>query len=289
MTPHIDKLRRLRILQAIARNGPDEPMAEGTILAYAKEDPELSPTRGRVRRALTWLEQAGLAAVDRYRSGLFSQLWLASLTPKGQEWLEAKEVSEPRDGIYHPAELLAMAPAADNRRGRVSSVETLPPEIKSWLDQQLVQRRFTGYQDLAQALARQGYRISRSALGRYGKKYKEELKRLRQSIEMAKGFAEVVGDDGAAMSQTLTALAQQALMEIVRDGLYDRDIKLPALVQAIAQLNRSDIATKRYQIEQQARRRALEEAAEQAQQSLARQGLSGQAIEAIKKDILGIG
>jgi len=288
MTDHIDKLRRLRILQAIARNGLDEPMAEGTILAYAREDPELSPTKGRVRRALTWLEQAGLVTVDRYRSGLFSQLWLASLTAAGKEWLESRQVSDPRDGIYHPAELLSLA-GRDNRRGRVSSVDTLPPEIKSWLDQQLVERRFTGYQDLARALARQGYQISKSALGRYGKRFKEEQKRLRQSIEMAKAFAEVVGDDGAAMSQTLTALAQQALMEIVRDGLYDRDIKLPALVQAIAQLNRSDIHTKRFQIEQDARRRALEEASAKVEKRMASQGMSAEAIEAIKRDILGVG
>lgn len=286
MSEHIDKLRRLRVLQAIARNGLEEPMAEGTILAYAKEDPELSPSKKTVRRALAWLEQAGLVHLDRYKSGLFSQLWLASLTDSGRQWLQARQVSDPRDGIYHPSELLLAAP--DNRRGRVSSVDVLPTEIKSWLDQQLVERKFTGYSDLAEALSRQGYHISRSALGRYGKKYKDELKQLRQSIEMAKGFAEVVGDDGAAMNATLTALTQQTLMQIVREGMFDKDIKLPALVQAISQLNRSDVNTRKFQIEQKARKQALAEAAAKAEEGLKGQGMSKEAIETIKRDILGI-
>ena len=286
MSEHIDKLRRLRVLQAIARNGVDEPMADGTILSYAREDPELSPSRKRVRQALAWLEQAGLVHLDRYKSGLFSQLWLASLTDAGRQWLQARQVSDPRDGIYHPSELLLAAP--DNRRGRVSSVDVLPTEIKSWLDQQLVERKFTGYTDLAEALSRQGYHISRSALGRYGKKYKDELKQLRQSIEMAKGFAEVVGDDGAAMNATLTALTQQTLMQIVREGMYDKDIKLPALVQAISQLNRADVNTRKFQIEQKARKQALAEAAAKAEEGLKGQGMSRDAIETIKRDILGI-
>jgi hypothetical protein len=287
MSEHIEKLRRLRILQAIARNGLAEPMTEGTILSYAREDPELSPTKTRVRKALVWLEQAGLVHLDRYKSGLFSQLWLASLTDAGRQWLQARQISDPHDGIYHPSELLVAAP--DNRRGRVSSVEVLPTEIKSWLDQQLVERRFTGYSDLAQALSRQGFHISRSALGRYGKRYKDEIKQLRQSIEMAKGFADVVGDDGAAMNQTLTALTQQTLMQIVREGKYDADIKLPALVQAISQLNRADVNTRKFQIQQKARREALAEAAAKAEEGLHKQGMSTEAIDAIKRDILGIG
>jgi len=286
MSEHLDKLRRLRVLQAIARNGLDQPMTEATILSYAQEDPELAPSKKTVRRALGWLEQAGLAEVERYKTGLFAQLWLANLTDAGAAWLQAREVSDPRDGIYHPSELLVAA--TDNRRGRVSSVEVLPTEIKSWLDQQLVERKFTGYSDLATALSRMGYHISRSALGRYGKKYKDELKQLRQSIEMAKGFAEVVGDDGAAMNATLTALTQQTLMQIVREGLFDKDIKLPALVQAISQLNRSDVNTRKFQIEQKARRAALAEAAAKAEEGLKGQGMSRDAIDSIKRDILGI-
>lgn len=280
MTAHKDKLRRLRILQRLAQVYPN-PMGELALLDTLRVDPELNPTLERVRESLGYLADFGLVnsitAPDTD--------WIAgAINTNGLAWLKS-----PHDQgleIYSPGEL--PEPANPNHRGRVSSVEVLPPEVKAWLDQELVRLGFRDYTGLATALAERGHEISRSALGRYGKSFKEEQQRLRQSIEMAKAFAEVVGDDGAAMNQTLTALAQQELMAVVREGRYDDNIKLPALVQSIAQLNRSDINTRKFQIEQAARRKALAEAADQAAASAAGQGMSAEAIDAIKRDILGI-
>ena len=279
----IDSLRRLRVLQALSRSAPN-PMGEIAILNAVRVDPELSPTIERVRCSLRYLEDVGF--VDLIT--LDDADWLAGrISPLGDLFLLSETPPDDAPDIYHPADKPEPAPTS-LRGGRVSSVKKLPADAKAWLDQELVRRSFTGYVELAALLAEQGYEISKSAIGRYGKKFKAEQEQLKQSIEMAKAFAEVVGDDGAAMNQTLTALAQQELISIVREGRYDDQIKLPALVQAIAQLNRSDINTRKFQIEQAARRKALEDAAGAAEKSLTSQGASKEAIDTIKREIMGI-
>jgi len=106
---------------------------------------------------------------------------------------------------------------------------------------------------------------------------------------MAKAFAEVVGDDGAAMNQTLTALAQQELMAVIREGTYIDEIKLPDLVRSIASLNRSDINTRKFQIEQAARYKALDEAANAVEKAAIEQkGLSAEQAQFWRQQVLGI-
>ncbi len=277
-----NRLRRLRLLQRLAEAHPN-PRGEFGLLARLRTDPELTPTVARVRQSLRYLAGHNLVALIT----LEGTDWLAGrITDQGRTWLNT-----PADAglaIYSPQE--KPEPAAKTTRGRISSVKTLPTEVKAWLDQELVRRHFTGYVDLAELLASQGYEISKSALGRYGKRFKAEQDQLRQSIEMAKAFAEVVGDDGAALNQTLTALAQQELMSVIREGRYDdADIKLPALIQSIAQLNRQNIATLKFQIAEAARTQALKEAASAVEEAARQQGLTAEQAEFWRTRVLGVG
>lgn len=279
---HIDQLRRLRVLQTLHSAAPD-PMGEMAILNALRVDPELSPTRERVRRSLRFLEGNGMVGLIT----LDDTDWLAGrISGAGAAFLDNEF---PVDGydLYHPSELPDIAPTRTHG-GRVSSVKRLPAETKAWLDQELVRRHFTGYVDLAELLEEQGYEISKSALGRYGKKFKQQQESLKQSIEMAKAFAEVVGDDGAALNKTLTALAQQELMAIVREKRYDGSISFPAMIQAIAQLNRSDINTRKFNIIQEARRKALDDAANAVETAAQQQGLSADQAQFWREQVLGV-
>ncbi len=280
-TIKIDSLRRLRVLQALSRSAPN-PMGEIAILNAVQVDPELSPTIDRVRLSLRYLEDVGfveLITVD-------NNAWLAGrVTELGTGFLDRDAPSD--HDIYSPADKPEPAPTS-LRGGRVSSVKKLPSDTKAWLDQELVRRNFTGYVQLAALLAEQGYEISKSALGRYGKRFQAEQARLKESIEMAKAFAEVVGDDGAAMNQTLTALAQQELMTVIRAGKYDDDIKLPALIRSISSLNRSDINTRKFQIEQAARSKALNEAADAVEHAAQQKGLNKEQAQFWREQVLGV-
>lgn len=294
---HIIRLRRLRVLQSLQRAAP-EPMGEAAILYAVRTDPELSPTIERVRKSLIYLHSEGLVdliTVDCDAQGCANVAegrtpkvtdWMAGrVTDLGLDFLESSEPITNLD-IYHTTTL--PEPAFKTQAGRVSTIVLLPPEAKAWLDQELVNRNFTGYIEMAELLATQGYEISKSALGRYGKKFKEEQKQLKQSIEMAKAFAEVVGDDGAAMNQTLTALAQQELMTVIRSGKYDDNIKLPALVRSVATLNRSDINTRKFQIEQAARQKALNDAADAVETAAHEQGMNEEQAQFWREKVLGV-
>lgn len=276
---HLTRLRRLRILQALDRAAPD-PQGETALLIALRLDPELSPTVERVRAALADLAGYDLVEViaapgSEWRAGRITETGRTWLATPGQDGIYA---------VYHPSEKPEPAPKVG---GRVSSVATLPPETKAWLDQELVRRQFTGYVELADLLAEQGYEISKSAVHRYGQKFQAEQKQLKQSIEMAKAFAEVVGDDGAALNQTLTALAQQELMAVIRDKRFaDEDIDLPDLVKSIASLNRSDVNTRKFQIEQAARKKALEEAADRVESAAQTRGLNAEDARFWREQVL---
>lgn len=279
-TSHQDKLRRLRILQRLGQVAPN-PMGELSVLDSLRVDPELQPDIDRVRGSFAYLEKHGLVELITVDG---TDWQAAKITFYGGQWLEAP--GDFKLAIYSPGELPETVNT--NHRGRVSSIETLPTETKAWLDQELVKRSFAGYTELADLLATRGYELSRSALGRYGKKFKEEQHQLKQSIEMAKAFAQVIGDDGAAMNQTLTALAQQELMTVIREAKYSDAIKLPELVRSIASLNRSDINTRKYQIVQVARKAALSDAADAVEQAAHEKGMDEEYAQYLRKRILGV-
>lgn len=281
MTESIDKLRRLRVLQRLAFISPN-PMGEVALLRELQADCELKPTLQRVRLCLEVLSEWGLVQVIRVE-GL---PWIAAqIADLGIEWL-AHPGTMGFD-IHSPDDL--PVPDWTNHRGRVSSVSVLPVEVKAWLDQELITRNFSSYRKIADLLAGRGYQISKSAIGRYGVKFKQEQQQLRQSIEMAKAFAEVVGDDGAAMNQTLTALAQQELMAVMREKTYIDQIKLPDLVRSIASLNRSDINTRKFQIEQAARSKALDDAANAVEKAAIEQkGMTSDQAQFWREQVLGV-
>ena len=280
---NLDQLRRLRVLQALQQSHPD-PMGEIAVLNIVQVDVELSPTIERVRQSIRYLYDYGLAQLI----GAPDTDWIAGrITDAGLAFLSSSDGSEYEHDIYHPS--IKPEPASQFQTGgRVSSVTRLPTEVKAWLDQELVRLQFSGYVDLADRLKTQGYEISKSALGRYGKKFKDEQKELKQSIEMAKAFAEVIGDDGAALNQTLTALAQKELMEVIRTRRYDENIKLPHLIRSIASLNRSDINTKKFNIEQAAEKRALNKAADAVEKAATQKGMSKQDAQFWREQVLGV-
>jgi len=279
MTEHIDKLRRLRVLQSLQAATPS-PIGEIALVQQLRSNIELTPTIERVRACLEYLAEYDL--VDIIRDD--DSAWVAAqINTAGTRWLSAPTALGLE--IYSPDQL--PPPNTDNRRGRVSSVSVLPSEVKAWLDIELVRRHFSDYRGISSLLSQRGYEISKSAVGRYGKKFKQEQKQLRQSIEMAKAFAEVIGDDGAAMNQTLTVLAQQELMAVIREGSYIDEIKLPDLVRSIASLNRSDINTRKFQIEQAARKKAFTEAADIVTDQLKNDGISQDVENSIRRILLG--
>ena len=74
-------------------------------------------------------------------------------------------------------------------RGKVAQ---LPPEVKAWLDQALVESNFSGYEALSTELAERGFSIGKSALHTYGQGFEDRLSALKMASEQAKAAGEEI-------------------------------------------------------------------------------------------------
>lgn len=183
---------------------------------------------------------------------------------------------------------------------RKSSVTRLPPEVKAYIEAMLA----TGAQTLDELIAdlrdrfpaeaQAGELPSRSALHRYGSKLDRRLSAIRASTEAAKLIQAQAGDDQDARSEALTALVQTELFEAILNlqeaddpeaDPADRVGMLSAAAKNIATLTRSSIGLKTFQAQARARAKAAAETVDKIARS---GGLSGDAAEQIRREILGI-
>ncbi|MES9873140.1 MAG: phage protein Gp27 family protein [Candidatus Sedimenticola sp. 6PFRAG7] len=263
---HRDKLRRLRVLQQLQQNHPN-PMGEKALLNALRADPDLASTLELVRGTLRYLYDYNLIKL----LSVPKTDWLAGrITDDGLRWLESD--NQANYAIYTLGDL--PEPANDNRHGRVSSVETLPAEVKAWLDQELVRLGFRNYTDLTKALTAQGYQISRSAIGRYGKSLKTRTKQYKEKAAVIRSLGDVFGDDAPAIMQGAMGSALTAVMDAIQEGEYSAGKEtLSKLVSVLPKLGQGFRNAERHKIEQETRRKTVEEAANQVEEVARAQGL----------------
>lgn len=170
---------------------------------------------------------------------------------------------------------------------RRSKVEQLPADMKAWLDQALVQNNFSQYELLSAELKRRGCEISKTGLHRYGQEFEERLKTLRMVTEQARAVVQASPDDDGAVNDALVRLTQEKMFGILMEINVDPDtVDLAKLARAVAELGKASVAQKRWQME--ARKQALDEAAKEAGIAAKSVGLTDDAVEQIKRRILGI-
>ncbi|WP_282094328.1 phage protein Gp27 family protein [Epibacterium ulvae] len=109
-------------------------------------------------------------------------------------------------------------------------VDLLPSEFKSWLNEALKERGFSGYEELAEdlnfKLAEEGFelRIQKSALHTYGKEYSEFIKHQEEASAWAAGWMQDNGLEEEAqrhnvLFQMVTTLAFKSMQsQMTKDG-----------------------------------------------------------------------
>jgi hypothetical protein len=131
-----------------------------------------------------------------------------------------------------------------------STVETLPKELKEWLDAELVKRGFSDYLQLAADLKTKGAEVSKSSLHRYGSKFEERMAQLKVSTDQARAVVQASPDDEGAMNEALIRLTQDRLFQVLMDLEVDpASVNLSKLTKSIADLARSSISQKKWEIE----------------------------------------
>lgn len=171
---------------------------------------------------------------------------------------------------------------------RRSKVEQLPKAIKEWLDAELVEGNFAGYKALSKALKERGFDISKTGLHRYGQDFEDRLKTLRMVTEQARAVVQASPDEDGAVNDALVRLTQEKMFGILMEMNVDPDsVDLAKLARAVAELGKASVAQKRWQME--ARKQALADAAKEAGIAAKSVGLTDDAVDQIKRRILGIG
>lgn len=165
-------------------------------------------------------------------------------------------------------------------------VESLPKEVKAWLDKALIEGNFSGYELLATELKGKGCDISRSGVHRYGKEFAERIEGIKKSTEMAKMLASEAGDDEGALNDALVRILQDKLFNIVMEMKIDpAKINVASLSKSIADLARASISQKKYMAEvREKAKMAVDSIKDKAKAG----GLSEDVIRQIEEQVLGI-
>lgn len=167
-----------------------------------------------------------------------------------------------------------------------SSIAALPKQVKEWLDTALVEGDFSGYKILEAELQKLGYQISKSAIHRYGQEFEERLSALRLVTEQARAVVTAAPDDEDAVNQALVRIVQEKLFSVVMEMEVDpAKVNLSGLTRSIAELSRSSIQVKKYAADVKA---AAQIAADKVEKIARKGGLSSDAVQTIRKEILGI-
>ncbi len=127
-----------------------------------------------------------------------------------------------------------------------SKIKYLPPKVKVWLDQVLVENDFSGYELLAKELKQRGYEISKSALHRYGQGFEQRLAAIKIATEQAKAVTAAAKDEGNDLNDALIRLVQTKAFEVLVDLENAGDVDLSKLGRMVADIARASVSQKKW-------------------------------------------
>lgn len=175
-----------------------------------------------------------------------------------------------------------------------SAIDQLNPEDKAWLDARFRDQGFCGYVEIAELLAERGYNLSKSSIHRYGQKLEQKLAAVQASTQAAIMIAEAAPDDSDMRTQAVLSLMQTqlfdtliALQEAGTEGV-DPAKRLALISQCgkgISSLAQASIGQKKWMLDVRDR---VEKAAKAVDNIVKKGGLSSDAADVIRKEILGI-
>ncbi|MFZ5760956.1 MAG: DUF3486 family protein [Thermodesulfobacteriota bacterium] len=180
-------------------------------------------------------------------------------------------------------------------KNRPSSVDMMPDDIRDQLQALLRDPRVTQLEATARInaiLEEEGHpKISKSAVNRYAVKMDEVGKRLRQSREVAGMWinrlgAEPQGKVGHLLNEMVRTLAFEAVLDFSEGDDKASPKMIKDLATAIHRLERA--SSENVKREEEIRRKALADAADQVAKVAKHGGMSAATVQQIRTEILGI-
>lgn len=166
-----------------------------------------------------------------------------------------------------------------------SKVTCLPKAVKEWIDKALIDGNFAEYELLAADLRGKGYDISKSSLHRYGSQFEKKMAAIKIATEQAKAIGEAVPDDENAMGDALLRVIQEKTFSMLMNMEEDPKIGFAKLASIAIDSGFSSTNIKEFRSKIKAK---TKEAAADVVAIAKKAGASDEAIDIIKKRILGI-
>ena len=147
-----------------------------------------------------------------------------------------------------------------------SKVHSLPPELKEWLDAELVKRGFGDYVQLAADLKARGAEVSKSALQRYGSPFEQRMAQLKMASEQARALVDAAPDEEDKLGSAVVRMTQEKIFNLLMElDIKAEDIDVNKLFKNAAEIGKASVTQKRLslevraQVEEAARKKLLEE------------------------------
>ena len=173
-----------------------------------------------------------------------------------------------------------------------SKVHSLPPELKEWLDAELVRRGFGDYAQLAADLKARGADVSKSALHRYGSPFERTMARAKVATEQARALVDIAPDEEDKLSAAVIRITQEKILNLLMELDIDaEDVDVNKLFKNAAEIGKASVNQKRLtlevraKIEEAARKKALADAAKEVASSAKKQGLSADMVAQLREAI----
>lgn len=174
-------------------------------------------------------------------------------------------------------------------------VALLPDELRRDLENRLVRAGFAGYNEFSEWLEAQGYEISKSTIHRHGQALKRKLDAIRTSTQAAQLLANAAPDEQGALPAAVMGLVQTEMFNLLvglqeAESADEQDASLRVKLlgnaaHAMADLARASLSQKKWAEEV----RIKTEAAAAAVEKITKKGgLSADAANEIRREILGI-
>lgn len=185
-----------------------------------------------------------------------------------------------------------MAAAKRQGRGRLSSIDRLPEDIRVHINDALRDRRMTQAEILDQIngllLARGKKAISSSAFNRYALNFEERVTKMRHAREAANAIVGKLDvDKNTDLGLATTELVKTAVFDRVFNDQDDLDVDtINKLALAIQRLERASADSDKRVAE--IRRRTLEKAAEQVEETAMQMGQTAEQALFWREKILGV-
>jgi hypothetical protein len=181
-------------------------------------------------------------------------------------------------------------------RGRPSSINLLPEDIRLRLNEALRDRRLTQKQILDAInplLEERGEKpVSKSAVNRYSMNIEEKGSMMREAREAADALVGGLGEQkGTDLGRAVTELVKTLTFDLVLSGKDDQGeaIGVDTLNKVALIAQRIERASKiSLEREAQIRKQVLEEAVDIVEESKTEGGLSDEVAEMLRRQILGV-